>query len=712
LALVVALLLIGASVGAEEAGGGKTENLHAVWSGTLIGQYSNFPSPEDDDDVGGWFDQYEFTPNKDSGFPFQLGLGEGAFDLFRGDTAIFQSRLSSPTSNLGVTGSFGEDPFFNQRLEALTRLEGLDFDLFYRRMRTEQLRIFPNTAGGSLVFQDRSDPDARFFRDRTGFSAEARVRPDQALGWTNAAGNWLRPELSLRGGYEERDAVRQPRFLLAPSNTWLGLSRDQKSSVGDAGIGLLVAPAGRLTLTLDFDYERLRLDDPVLTQSELGFSGPGAGRVIDFVPETDRSTGTLRLSSRLGDRAVVEAGLLVSEVEQVSEYTPEQRATGLRDNKVRYYGANASLDLRLVGDLTFHGLFKYDRRDNDIETDTALFDDVTWIAPFVEDWERFLVGGELELHFWGASRAGLGLTFEDVSRDLDFSTQGFRILPESTHIARDTRIVSLYGRASARPLRGLRLTTELGYRWAPETGYAMELDDHLYGELRSSYVLPLARPVLLSGYVRGGTGENDDFSVTSGTGPVPNGARLPRSYERSSLVTGLTASGSPIDRITLSASLFYGRDDQDASLDLSTLQRYFQPGVPVDFTRNGKSRFENEQTSLVLGVHAELTERTSLGLSYSFTRAEANYDDSSRTTALDLIDAERRIDSNTQVVDLELRHELVEGLEVLGGYRYQDYDDDVGVPISVASAVPPFDRSTHEHTVTVGLTLTSAFFQR
>ena len=57
---------------------------------------------------------------------------------------------------------------------------------------------------------------------------------------------------------------------------------------------------------------------------------------------------------------------------------------------------------------------------------------------------------------------------------------------------------------------------------------ATELDDNLYGELRASYVFLLRRPVALSAYVRGGTGENKDVTLVSGQGPA---LLLPRPAE-------------------------------------------------------------------------------------------------------------------------------------------------------------------------------------
>ena len=123
-------------------------------------------------------------------------------------------------------------------------------------------------------------------------------------------------------------------------------------------------------------------------------------------------------------------------------------------------------------------------------------------------------------------------------------------------------------------------------------------------------------------------------------------------------------------------------------------------------------RFENEQTSLVLGMHAVLDERTDASFSYAYTRVQADYSGSDTTEALLLVERNRKIESDTHVLDFELRHRLRDGLELLAGYRFQDHDDDGPVPESVASVVSPRTRTTDQHTVTVGVTLTSEFFQR
>jgi len=724
----LALLLATAPVGAvAEEPASEADEFRVEWSATGITQYRWIESPEDDNHVAGFFDQYEFTPNKSSSAAFELGLRDGALDLFRGeDEPVFQLRFLSPTSNLGVSGSQADDPFFNQRAEALTRFDGIDVDLFYRRMRTEQLRAFPNTEGPGLLFDDRSRRDNRFFRDRTGFYGEVRLRPYEAFDAPDTSeelGRRLAPELSLRGGYESRDRKVQPRFLRNPTNDWIGLSKNQDDSIADVGGGILLAPDGLLTMTLDFDYQRFRLDSGTLTEGDLGYGGSQATRTIGFVPRSNRYTGGARFNSRIGERAVLEGGFQISELEQVGGYTPDQSTAGLQDNSVRYYSANASADVSLVDDLSFNAFLKFDRRENDIERSTDLFNgsNGTQLAPFIENWQRFFTGGELELRMRGANLAAVGLRYEDVHRDREFADPGnARILSVNAHVRDDSRIVTVYGRTALRPWKSLSVSGELGYRSAPDTGYVVELDDNVYGRLRASYVFPWRRPLSLSTFLEGSTGENHDFSVVSGLGPDPAGPRLRRSFDATKVTWGVTGSLSPVDRLSTYVSFFLAHDQQDTRLDLSNLQRYVQDQVNIRFEKDGKSKFKNDQLSLILGSHLQLTDQTDGRLSYTFTHAKARYRGNSDElsclisggSCLELIAPNRKIDSDVHGIDFEVGHWVTDGLRVLAGYRFQYYDDDAPVPQSVASAVRPSRGSTRQHTATLGVTLTSDFFAR
>ncbi len=680
------------------------------WSLTPLVQFGVIDSPESDDDVAGYFDQYGFLPNKGRTAPVELGLRDGALDLFGAqETPLLQLRLASPDANLGVSGSQVDDPFFNQRLLALTRLDGLAAELRYRRIRTEQLRRFPNTAGAGLVFNDLSGRSDRFYRDRTGFTGSVRLRPELFSAAATAATELFAPVIELRGGYEARDGDQQRRFHRNPSNTWLGLSQDREREVARVGGGVVLAPRRLFTLALDVDHERLRYDDDALVDGALGFAAPDDTRAIGFVPDSDRLSASARVSTRLGDRAVVEGGVQWSHLEQVDDRTPEQRAAGLDDVEVDVLSTQGAFDVQVVPGWSVNGFVKYERRENDTDRDTALFNADTQIVPFVEEWERVRAGAELEHRLARGNRVALGLRYDDISRDLDFATGALRIFPNNALIERDTEILTVYGRTALRPRRGLRVSAELGYRDAFDTGYATELDDNVYGELRVSQLLHPERPIALSAYLRGSSGENREFRMVDAQGEQPSGRSVKRSYERWTLAWGLTASHSPVDRLQLYASLFYGRDHHDASIDLSNFQRYFQNQGLV-FARDGHSRFRNQQWNFVVGGRAKLDEQSDARVAYTFTRADGDYRDAGSPSAERIQDS-HDIDASIHGLDLEVGRRLRSGLRVHLGYRLQLVDDDAPVRESLGSAVRPFDRSTHQHRVMVGVTLTSELLQ-
>ena len=716
--LLPLLVVLPASSEGEEGDG-----LAFRWSLTPTVEY-RWIEP-DDDDVGGFLDQYEFVPNRDSGFPVEIGISDAALDVLgESDTPLLQLRLESPTSNLGVSGSEIDDPFFNQRLLLLGRLPGLDLDLIYRRMRTEEVRLFPNTAGVGLLFEDRTRPDQRFQRDRTGFAAELRARPHELLASAEALGDWAAPELSLRGGYQVRDGHLQRRFLVEPGNRWLGISQSRDQEVGDVGGGLLLAPARFFTLALDVDHQRFRENTSTRLQSQLGGGIPATQRSIGFVPDTDRTTGTARLRGRLGDRAVLEAGFQGSVLEQVDDFTPLQRANGLRDNQVFFYAGGLAAKVALFGPVSANATFRYERRENDIERNTALFNpggnNGTQVDEFLESWTRLRAGLEAVYRLNAANQLALGGRYDSIDRDLDFASPGCppapcfpAILPVNALVEEDSESWTVYGRARLRPLRRVGVSAELGYRTAPETGYITELDEYVYGRMRANWTPDLPRPVVISLLVRGGTGKNRDLEMVAGggVGIPPAGPRTSRDYERSDWLVGLTASATPWDRLSAFVSFFVSRDAQDYDLTLSSLQRYVQPAAPVTFANLGGTDYENDQWSVVLGGHYEIDDATDASLSYAFTRADTRYD-AGGSPELALVSSTAEIDSDLHATELELGRWLREGLRVQVGYRFELYRDGTNLPESLNSARRPFDLDTQRHTVTLGVTLTNALLDR
>jgi hypothetical protein len=684
-----------------------------LWSATLFGQLHGVESAQDDDGVTGFFDQYEFTPNKDS-VSLELGVREASLDWVVDRAPLLQLRYASPTSNLGITGSDFDDAFLNQRALLVGRLGAYAFDVEYRRLRTERRRIFPDssTGGGTLPFTDLSGRGDRFYRERTGFDAELRWRPGETLGADELKA--LGAEVALRGGFEARDSRTQTRTILNPGNDWLAFSQKRGDEVADVGVGILVVPADLVTLTLDFDHEDFSSDNAQLDTS-LPFAS--TGRSVGFVPSTQRNTGRVQLHGRIGERAVLSAGFQASLLEQEDPDTPAQRGARFGENQVNVLSAQLSGDFQLNQDLAVSAFFRLVHRDRDIDRSSALFGPTngTQVDELLETYQRIDLGAEARYRPHRRVKTALGVRLQWVDRDLGFARPGLGnrvILPANALVEDETMMWTLYGRADLRLLRGLGVRGELSYRGAPDTGYVTDLDDYVEGKLRVSYVLPIRRPATLALFIRGGSGENSDFSMVEGLGPQPPGPGVGRDYERSHWTLGLSGDLVVRDDTTLFASFYYSQDQQSDDLLLSNLQRYFQESVPITFRAPGGLDFQSDELSLVLGAQLSLTERTSAGLAYSFTRAEANYGASGGARELRLIDDNRVVDADIHTLDLELRHRVRDGLRLFVGYRLQHYSDGAPKPASPGSAIRPPDRSDVRHTVSFGVTLTSELLKK
>lgn len=706
-------LASGLILAAAAADAADEDDLQARWSLSPTLRFDFVESPEDDNDVTGFFDQYEYVPNKSSLAPIQIGISDAALDLLtENETPVLRLRLASPTANLGVSGGDVDKPFFNQRGLLLGRLRPVEMDLRYWRIRTEELRLFPNTGSGALVLEDLTDPNDRFARERTGFRGEIRADVSE-LPDRDAKEGHRGPTVrsTLRGGYEKRSGTRQQRFLLEPSNRWLSRSQDRSQEVGRVGGGLVLGTGRLFTLNVEFDHERFREEERALFRSDVEGGAPALG-TIGFVPDTDRYTGSLNLHGRVGRRAVLEGGFQASYLEQVGNRVPLQRSAGLRDNTILQTSARLAADVLLVGPFSANAAIHFEQRDNDVERGTLLFNpgNGTQPSPFVDRWTSLRAEIEGVYRVGGGNRLSVGFRSASVDRDLDYSGPGVaRVLPVNSLVSDDSESYTFYGRMRLRLLRRVKLSGEVGYQIAPETGYLTDLDDRVYGKLRASYTLPVQRAVVLSLFARGSAGESNEQVLVSGVGEDPDGGSATRRFERTRWLWGLTVSGSPIDSVGIFASFFMSRDSQDYDLALSSLQRYLQPIVPVSFRIDRRSDYQDDQLSLVIGMQVQLTDETDAALSYSFTRAETEYDDAGFQTSL--IASEREIDADIHGLDLELRHWLRAGLRVQAGYRIQHYDDRSRLPASSGSLVQPFDLTTTRHMVTVGATLTSALLE-
>jgi hypothetical protein len=764
----------------EEDGWEPYEGYRLDWSGTFQLRLRDFDSPADDDDVTGFFDLHEFTRNKDDQPTVDFGLSAFDLDLFAEDeTPLVQFRLRSPTSDLNFSGeSFQIDEFLlNQRAELFARPRGLALDLDYRRMRNDEMRVYPNPTDqtGALMFgdaiaarfNDDTRDDDRFFLRRGRIGGELRVRPRELFtGERGALGGFL-SEIALRGGYEEREGQRQVRYLLGfsdgaapfpPGNAlWRGITSEVDQRVSDGGAGLVFTPGGLFTLAVDFDHQRFRNRASTLFQTQINRLDPniGAGsgfdqipntlddqrlRTVAFIPDTNRTTGSVRLHTRIGERAVIHGGLQVSSLNQEGNRTPLQEIAGLRGNKVLFYSGNLAADLELTDALSMSAFYKFDHRSNKLPRDTRDLALRDWmqVDPFLKHIRRNRAGVELVYRFLPMNLVAVGWRGLWIDRELKFADAfdpncltvtnctlpalvgpNLAILSDNTVLNEKTRMYTLYLRTALRPIRGLQFSGEGGYRNAPDTGYSRELDDLRYGQVRTSYVLPLKRPVTVSLFGRAQHGETDDFTAqpTPARSVFRNGEveRLfipprDRDFERDGFSWGATLAGSPCDNVTLFTSVFQHRDNQDIDLYRSTVLRYEEPFalfntfVDLDFFKDTKLRYRTDHSTLILGGSYQIARRTDLSLAYTFTRTNTRLRSDGLTS--NTLDGWSRFRSDIHRVQLEIGHWFRDGLRVSLGYHFDQYRDRTRVPTGVGSA-DPFNPSTHVNTFMLGVTLNS-----
>lgn len=698
------------------------------WSATPMIQ-GKLIDPEDaSDGIGDFFDQYEFTPNKSASFPIELGVRDASLDVFDGsDRPVFQLRLESPTSNLGVSGSEIDQPFFNQRIQTWTR--GIELgdravwslDLDYARMRTEALRIFPDTGGAGLVFDDTTSEDDRFFRDRTGFDGEIVRRSEPGLGGRPADSPGFVSEIALRGEYQGRNGLGQLRAHRDPTNDWLGLAQDRDRDLSGVGGGVLLGGArdGRFIMTFDFDYEQLRWKSQQLIEGDLGAAPPAATRTIGFVPDSDRFTPRVVAHGRVGDRGTWYGGWQGSFLRQSGELTPDQVAADMGDNRVTMQSIFGGTRWQVSRSTSVVARLEVDLRDNRIDRSSALFNPMGGIQvdPFISGWRRLVADTFAEWRFLRRNSLSAGVHYYGLTRDIEYAEPGgARVLPENSQVHDATRMVDFYAKARLRPARRLRVRGEVGYRIAPSTGYIADLGNFVHGNVDARWTLPTRRHWSLNAFLRGDSGSNDDFEMVEGLGPDPQGASVDRSLDRWSLGWGVGMETVPTKGLSIYASFSCGRMKQRSAVVLSSWQRYFQevgtpPLVVLTFDDIGDDDYLDTYRSLIVGLHHEWSDRFDTGVSYAYTHSSAEFEGTG-APELDLLRAHRQLDDSTQVIGLEGGWRPREGLRLIAGYRLQYNGDDVAAPESNGSVVPPRDRDTWQQTFTIGATFDGRFFAR
>ena len=646
---------------------------------TLHDPSRNFGDP----DLTGWFEQWEYLANKDADTPWYLDLLHSDLGYVRDDdTYLVHVERWAPYP-------YGD----------LTLLDvdwrGLRIDGQAHRFRTADLLVTPVGTGdtGAIVaprlgsrWNDDSQPDDLFFVRRYGGGGELALRPEDF-------GLPLAPlsQISFYGSQESRTGQHQDRYLLdpdevgrAPENTrFRGRTRKLDQDVTTLGSRLVAEPFGLATSVMDVSYQTFREIAPIALVGDLTAIDPAiepgaeaALRALFFVPDTNRLTGTLRASRRLGD-ATVHGGAFATRLWQTGRRTPLEQQAGLDDNHTITLSAHGAADVPITHWLGVDAYGKASLRNNYLPTDTALFadDNRTQIAPFLRRLRDVNAGVELAAKPAPGARVATGLRYRDVDRDLDYpltvAADGLpqRAITPANSLVRDhSRTTTAYLRGHARLLRRLRISAEGGYAWSPAVGMPTELEHAAYAKARVSHAFRAPVPITVSVFGNWLDGSSDDFVLQS---RFP-GRSQSKDYELRNADVGMSVTAVPTATTTIYLSVTDQWDEQNFPHLRSNVPRPNGEAF-LRFYIDSNLGWESHVRVYAIGGTQQITRRIDFSLNAWLMLADGNFDRGGSTASA--LNPPNEIDLNQTSIEAAFGVQLRPDLHVGLAYRFDRYRD-------------------------------------
>lgn len=644
----------------------------------------------DDDQLSSYFDQYHGFWVKDPNPPYFLDLSHLDLGLARDDDT-YAIRLERRSPH-----------WLNERAELEFNRGGVDLELDYRRYRSDELRMYPVGTGGPIptfgtVYNPDTQPgnpqgrDRRLYSRRTGVGGELRLRSDSS-------------ELHLHSGFEHRRGHVQDSFLLDKSKEvvfgsleterFRGARRELDQNRVLVGGGLVLTPWQLFTTALDVEFETFREDAPVLLLGDIAVSDPSGipvgaeDRAFNFIPDTRRLSGSLRLSRRIAG-ATFHGGASATHLEQDGHRSPVQRTLDLPDTEATTYSVHGALDVPLGRRFRLNAFAKLVQRHRnfDAETFAGLAAPEGQVDPFLER-RRELTGGlQLRARIARAFSVGAGYRVRRVDRHLRFSDPTNSIEPSESLIRPASESHTAYLQGRARPLRRLQLSGELGHEWSPRVGTPRELESALYFKGRGTYTLTRPFTVMVSLFGKARGGKNDDVKLESALGPDKR-----KDFDRRKWSYGATLSALPSAELALFASFVGDVDEQEFAHIRSQVPRY---DTPLDgFFLDSRPDYETELRTFRLGATRRLTRALDASLEGTCTWARLQFPDSEATSAV--LEGVNEVRSRILSLEASLEYHLDSGTRVRVGYRLDRFGGLRGGS--------PLDPDTTVHSVILGLT--------
>ncbi len=664
----------------------------------------------DDDDLVGYFDQYRYIKTKNEDPAWFADLFHLDFGLYRGDgTSLLRFERKSP----------GWD---NEHSLLEVDWRGIDFEFDYRRFRQSELRQFPEdtttgpfpTSDDALGIRYNSDlpddnplgKDKTFWNRRIGFTSELAVRPED-MGAPPTAYR----EIKVRTRYQQRKGREQDRYALDNRELgrvggrqrarFRGQRRRLDQEVHGVGGEIVLTPGRRnFTLVADADFESFREDAPdrtidglVGTDPDLGtgFSEETRARGLFVVPNTDRMTGSLRMSSRIGNVSM-HGSVFGTLLQQSGGKSRLQRVLDVGETETTTWSAHGAIDIPLTDDFGVNGFAKISSRKNGFDRD-----DIEQIAPpegQVDPFERRRQEINTRAEAYWRPVSGLqtiaGYRAQWVDRTF-FTGDPPSTIPETSLIDDDWQVHSIYGRAIARFRRFVRMEGEVGFESAPKVSYARDLEEAWYLEGRGSVTFGTSFPLSFGAHGKYRRGHNDDWTILGEDG------ERNKKFQRTEWDYGLNLDVQPHPRLSVFASWTVHRDNQELPHLRSTQPRY----VGLDglaFYRDSDLEYDSRVRHLMVGTRTRVTSWMDVRASTSvlWIRAKQNSDLDGRTGVR--INNANEIDSRVASVDAGVGFELPADLRIDLGYRFDDFHD--------SAKLDPLDLEDKVHTASFSISWT------
>jgi hypothetical protein len=626
LCATLALFAVASAARAEELRGSAT-------AGTRLYHFDpNFA----DDGTTSWFDQWEHVRNKSADVPFFADLMDLDLAWLRDDeTSLARLVHTSP---------------YDYNMKTLFDLDwrGLQVDAEQHWDRIDFLRVYPRGTGQSgervtnalgSLYTDDTEPDDRFFLRRYGGGGVIRLRPD---GFDTDLGPLS--QLSFYGRHEDRTGQRQALFLLKPGDVgagndnarFRGLTQLLDQDVTTLGARFVAEPAGLVTSVLDVNWQGFREHAPIVTVGDVAALDslqvrPASGLAqspIDFIPSSNRWSGSLQLSRRIGD-ATLQGGGFATRLTQVGARPEPQRAAQLDDNHVDTLSATAAADLPFGRWLRFDSFGNFALRKNEIQRDTALFapDNRTQIDPFLSRLRVWQGGAELSAEPLTGTRVVAGWRLHAVDRGLRYpstvSESGVRqpaIRPEYSLVDETTRSNEFYLRCYTRLLRRLQVFAEAGFDWAPQIGYPNELSHARFVRGRASHTFVTPLPITVAAFGSWLDGSSDGLEVVS---TVP-GRSQQTEFQQTSWDWGITFSIMPSADWVIYSTVTQQVEDQSWAEIRSNVPRFNGPPF-LSFYLDSFPEWRADMKVFALGATWQVTDRIDLGVDGMLTTVDARF---------------------------------------------------------------------------------------